>query len=88
MADYVPRLVHLPGTRLSPEVMLHRTLDKLDRIKGIALVIQWDDESFDTDWSAMKVSELCMASMVLTETVKDVAMGRLTDCVTVPGNAG
>lgn len=67
MADYDPKLVHLPGTKLTPEVVLHRTFQKLHRIKGVAVVIQWDDDSFDTDWSTMRVSELLMAAAMLTE---------------------
>ena len=42
--DYIPPLVHLPGTRLTPEVVLHRTINKMQRIKGVAIVIQWDDD--------------------------------------------
>ena len=66
MSEYKPRLVHLPGTKLTPEVVLHRTLNKVGRIKAVAIIIQWDDETFDTDHSQMKLSELCMASMVMT----------------------
>jgi hypothetical protein len=68
-------LVHLPGTRLTPETILHRTLGKLDRIKAVTIVIQWDDDTFDIDWSQMKVSELCMAAMVLDGAAKDEIHG-------------
>lgn len=74
--SYVPKLVHLPGTVLTPEVVLHRTLNKVDRIKGIVIVIQWDDDTFNTDWSRMRVSELCMASMSLEDTVRALRTGR------------
>lgn len=63
--DYDPPLVHLPGTPLTPEVVLHRTLNKKARIKSVAVVIQWDDDSFDTDHSLMSVSTLCMAVRML-----------------------
>jgi hypothetical protein len=56
---------HLPGTRLTPEVVLHRTVDKLPRIKAVLVVIQWDDDTLSCDWSQMPVSTLCMASFVL-----------------------
>jgi len=61
MTDYVPKMVHLPGTKLTPEVVLHRTLQKLEHIKAVTVMIQWNDDSYDADWSQMKVSELCMA---------------------------
>lgn len=63
--SYEPKLVHLPGTKLTPEVVLHRTLNKLERIKAVTIVIQWDDDSYVADWSQMKASEICMASAVL-----------------------
>ena len=73
--EYAPKLVHLPGTELTPEVVLHRTLNKNGRIKAVMVVIQWDDESFDTDWSMMKVSELCMGIRVLERDVDNTLFG-------------
>lgn len=67
---YVPKLVHLPGTRLTPETVLHRTLNKLPRIKAVTIVIQWDDNSMSCDSSQMKLSELLMASAVLEHAAK------------------
>lgn len=59
---YEPKLVHLPGSKLTPEVVLHRTLNKIDHIKAVLVVIQWNDESFSSDWSQMKTSELVMGA--------------------------
>lgn len=64
-------VVHLPGTQLTAEVVLHRTLGKLDRIKNVIVVIQWDDDTMDIDWSQMKASELCMASVLLHKTAEN-----------------
>ena len=50
--NWIPKILHLPGTKLTPEVVLHRTLTKLPHIKSVCIVIQWDDDSFDVDWSA------------------------------------
>lgn len=71
MSDYIPKVEHLPGTRLDPRVVLHRTLDKIDRIKAVVIVIQWDDDTMDCDWSQMKVSELCLAEKVLARHVSN-----------------
>lgn len=68
--EYVPKLVHLPGTAVSPQLVLHRTLDKLERIKAVTIIIQWDNDEYATDWSQMRVSELCMASMCLEDQVR------------------
>lgn len=62
--EYEPKLVALPGATLSPQVLLHRTLNKTARIKAVAVIIQWDDNSFSCDWSSMKMSELCMAEKI------------------------
>ena len=72
-SDYKPKLVSFPGSCLSPEVLLHRTMPKLDRIKAITVIIQWDDDTYACDWSSMRISELCMAEKVLSmETAKAI----------------
>mgnify|MGYP001570167661 CR=1 FL=1 len=76
MTDYEPKIVHLPGTELSPTVVLHRTLAKVDRIRAVTIIIQWDDETYDADWSSMKVSELSLASVVLQKTVTDTMFNK------------
>lgn len=63
--DYVPKIALLPGSTLSPEVVLNRTTAKLGRIKAVVVVMQWDDGTYDCDWSSMKTGELCMAKDVL-----------------------
>jgi hypothetical protein len=70
MNAYVPKLVHLPGTAVSPQLVLHRTLDKLEHIKAVTIIIQWQNDEFATDWSQMRVSELCHATMHLHEQCK------------------
>ena len=74
--SYDPPLVHLPGTRLTPEVVLHRTMNKLEHIKAVVVIIQWDDETFNVDWSQMKASELAMSSLILNQTATDVLYKR------------
>lgn len=76
MSDYEPKLVHLPGSRLTPEVVLHRTLNKLERIKGVVVIVQWGDDTFDVDWSQMKTSELAMAGVVLNGMAADIIFKR------------
>ena len=75
MDEYDPKLVHLPGTKLTPEVVLHRTLNKIDQIKAVAVVIQWDDDALSVDWSQMKVSELCMVATMLDVTARAALVG-------------
>lgn len=73
--EFTRTIIHLPGTRLTPEVLLHRTLTKCARIKAVAVVIQWDDDTYDFDWSQQKINELCMAAILFHAEVTAVAKG-------------
>lgn len=75
MSEYDPQLVHLPGTRLTPDVVLHRTLNKISDIKAVTVVIQWNDDRFSVDWSQMRASELCAAALMLDINARDVLEG-------------
>lgn len=77
--DYVPKLVVFPGAKVTPEIVLNRTSAKLGRIKAVAVVIQWDDDTFDCDWSSMPTSMLCMAYTVLQLQAQQVVMGNHPD---------
>lgn len=68
--DNSNKLIHLPTSRLTPEVVLHRTLNKVKDISAVAVVIKWNDNTMEVDWSCMAISELCMASMVLDNTAQ------------------
>lgn len=67
---YGPKIAVFPGSKVSAEVVLHRTLNKTKRIKSVAVVIQWDDDTMSADWSSMKRSELLMAATVLQHTAE------------------
>lgn len=76
---YEPTLIHLPGTKLTPEVVLHRTLNKLEHIKSVALIICWNDDTFDTDWSQQQLNVLCAGALVLQRQAVDALMGEDPD---------
>lgn len=48
----------------SPEVVLLRALQKVERIKSIALVIEWDD-GVECEWSPMSMRDLSYLSACL-----------------------
>lgn len=77
MSDYVPKLVHLPGTELSPEVVIHRTLNKLEHIKAVAVVILWKNGESDVDWSQMKLSELTWIGRSLDESIGAIVRSKM-----------
>jgi hypothetical protein len=65
------QVITMPGVAVSPEVVLHRTLQKLERVKAVVVVIMLDDDSMYCDWSSLKPSELAMASLVLDSTARN-----------------
>lgn len=67
MDDY-HNIRRMPGRRVTPDTVLAETLGKAKRIKAVAVVIQWNDGSFDTDWSNMRITSLAtMAHMLEVE---------------------
>lgn len=75
MPDWEKKIYSMPGAERTAEVALHQTIEKLPRIKAVSMVIQWDDGSYSCDWSCQKVSELCMASMMLDIEARAIATG-------------
>jgi hypothetical protein len=75
MPEFVKKIHSLPGAVRTPQVLLAQTEEKLPRIKALAMVIQWDDDTFSGDWSSMNVAELNLAVLQLQEEAKDVFFG-------------
>ena len=63
------KLSRIPGTGLSPEVLLHQILEDKDDIKAVVIVVEWKDGVRSVAWSDMRVSETCMSSKVLDDAV-------------------
>lgn len=70
---------HLAQTRLTPEVVLHRTLADLSDVKSVVVLIQRADGSWEADYSQLSHAELCMAEKWLSLEVADVVMGISND---------
>ena len=76
MADtFEPKIIQLPGTEPSPEVILHRTLTKLSRIRNVVVVIQWDDDSWDADWTPMSKAEFGFCGRILENEIRKEIFG-------------
>lgn len=73
--EFAPKIVQLPGTLPSPEVILHRTLTKLPHIRNVVVLIQWDDGSWAADWSAMTKAEFAFAERYLDKRVNGEIFG-------------
>ncbi len=77
----VRKIAHLPGTKLTPEVVLARTLEKAQagRIKSVVVVVEWmdggeDDQNFAVDWSNMPVGTMLCHAALLDAKAKNVFM--------------
>lgn len=75
-------LHRIPGTRISPSYILHRQIEQIERIQAVAIVIQWDDGTFDVARSAMPISNLCMAAMVLNDEATKAMRGESGEIIT------
>lgn len=58
------KLVHLPTTKLTPKVMLHQLLQRVDELETMVIVYQTKDGFFAT-WTECSNAELCMSSKLL-----------------------
>ena len=53
------KIVTHPSAEITPQIVLARSLDKAKKMRGVIVVIQWDDHTVDCDWSNMRLSDLC-----------------------------
>lgn len=52
------KIATLPNVAPTPELVLARTLEKAGRMKGVVILIHWDNGKWDEDHSVMKLSDL------------------------------
>lgn len=75
MPDYEPKIIHLPGTRLSAEAVLHRSADKSDHATAAIVLIRWKDGSWGVDWSNMENRDFTFACALLNMKQGEVLSG-------------
>jgi hypothetical protein len=68
------KIVALKPDERSPEVVLHQTLNKVDKLKAVVVVMVTHDDKYIIDTSSMLKSEVCMAAMTLHQNAIDSAM--------------
>ena len=73
------KILHLPSTPLTPEVVLARTLEKCPSIKNVAVMIEWDDTDVSCDWSNMRMRDLVYLERCLQQRIADFMAGDLLD---------
>lgn len=61
------KIRHLPGTILTPEVVLHRTLEKIKDIESVTIVVKNKDGTYECDWSQQALSKFALGIQVLQE---------------------
>ena len=69
-------IVHLPGTRLTPEVVLHQCVDEIDSLKAVVVLkLDKEGDSYAT-WSQMDLGDLCYLLTKLQSRVHEIMSGR------------
>ena len=63
-------IIHLPGTRLTPEVLLRQFLNKIDNIESVVILCQDKKGMFESSWSQMTLRELSFALLTFDEDVR------------------
>ena len=81
MSDFERTIIHLPGTKLSPQVVLARTLTKIEHIESVVVLIGWKDRSVALDWSEMNAADLAFMAMYFDDQVRAVIRGDKPDNV-------
>lgn len=74
----VRTLTTLPNARLTPVVVLARTLEKAQhgKLTSVYMGLQWADrDQFDYDYSLMSVRDLSMHRLVIERRLQNVAFG-------------
>lgn len=77
------RVVPISPSGCTPEVVLHRFVDKIEHIASVALIITWNDGSISTDWSTQKTGHLVYSTVMLHREAIDIANKNF-----VPGHPG
>ena len=58
-------IIHQLGDKTSPLIVLHRTLEKIDDIESLAIVIKKKNGDMQVDWSTLAISTMCMMATAL-----------------------
>ena len=66
---------HLPTSRLTPDVVLHRALGDIENTQAVVLLVQDTDGLWSIEWSQMSASDLCFAEKWLSLEIAYVLLG-------------
>lgn len=69
------KLVCLRHVDTTPQIVLLRTLDKVDHIQGVAIVIKWKKGTYDADWSMLSGGEFALMALILSEEARRKSCG-------------
>ena len=76
LKSWYRRLVPLRPIDTTARVVLERTLDKIDSIDDVIVVVRWKDGTVDCDWSNMKKSDFAFSAMAVHEQARRIFIGK------------
>jgi len=68
-------IVHLSSAKLTPEVLLHRTLSDLKSTKAVVVLTLDKEGVWGMEYSNMSIGDLCAAEKWMSLEVADVMLG-------------
>lgn len=65
-------IVRLPGTKLTPKVLLAQTLEDADIIESVVIITKWKDGEISVAWSRQEQEEVALAIQYLEMKLRKV----------------
>lgn len=76
LRQFFKRLHPMRPNEVDPRVFLEEMLENCHNFKSVMVVIQYQDETFQCDWSKMTTKEVAMACIVLDEQMRRCVLDR------------
>lgn len=73
------KIASMPTARLTPDVVLGRTLEKREYIEAVVVLIRWNNGETAADWSQMTAESLLWLSKDFDMAVEDMMRGNRPD---------
>jgi heme-degrading monooxygenase HmoA len=72
-------IVRLPGTKLTPKILLAQTLEDADHIESVVVITKWKDDDTTVAWSRQEQQDVAFAVQILEMKLRQVIDGPSTD---------
>ena len=74
LKSWYRRLVPLRPHDTTARVVLERTLDKMEHIENVIVVIHWKGGTIDCDWSNLMKSDFALSAIAVNEQARQICL--------------